>query len=138
MGIVQLETTEAAARITLRIVERFHPLRVILFGSRSRGEAHSESDFDLLIVAPSDKPRWQRTVPVYRALAGLGVPKDIVWWTPEEIAEWKGVKSHFINTAIREGRVLYEALSLADEFHKLASKIAEAQAPNSQNTTTTT
>jgi hypothetical protein len=38
----------------------------------------------------------------------LGVPKDIVWWTPEEIAEWQGVKSHFINTALREGRVLYE------------------------------
>jgi hypothetical protein len=59
-------------------------------------------------VAPSDQPRWQRTVPVYRAWAGLGVPKDIVWWTPEEIEEWRGVKSHFINTALREGKVLYE------------------------------
>jgi hypothetical protein len=32
-------------------------------------------------------------VPVYRLLAGLGVSKDIVWWTPEEIAEWQGVNS---------------------------------------------
>ncbi len=108
MGLSQPGTTEVAARITQRIVERFHPLRVILFGSHARGEADSDSDYDLLIIAPSDKPRWQRTVPVYRALAGMGVPKDIVWWTPEEIAEWDGVKSHFINTVLREGKVLYE------------------------------
>ncbi|RLC91516.1 MAG: nucleotidyltransferase domain-containing protein, partial [Chloroflexi bacterium] len=33
---------------------------------------------------------------------------DIVWWTPEEVEEWRGVRSHFINTALREGKVLYE------------------------------
>jgi hypothetical protein len=38
----------------------------------------------------------------------MGVAKDIVWWTPEEVAEWRGVRSHFINTVLREGRVLYE------------------------------
>ncbi len=100
------ETTE---QLTRRIVERFHPRRIILFGSRARGEARSTSDYDLLIVAPSDEPRWRRTIPVYSALAGMGIPKDIVWWTPEEIAEWQGVKSHFINTVLREGRVLYES-----------------------------
>ena len=47
-------------------------------------------------------------MPVYRALAGIGVPKDILWWTPEEIAEWRGVESHFINTVLREGKVLHE------------------------------
>jgi len=91
-----------------RITEQLHPQRIILFGSRARGQARSDSDFDLLIIAPSTEPRWRRTVPVYRLLAGLGVPKDIVWWTPEEVAEWRDVKSHFIHTAIREGRVLYE------------------------------
>jgi predicted nucleotidyltransferase len=91
-----------------RIVEHFHPQRVILFGSRARGEARADSDFDLLIIAPSDEPRWRRTVPIYRLLAGTGVPKDIVWWTPEEITEWHEVKSHFIHTVLREGKVLYE------------------------------
>lgn len=103
-----MTVAEATEKMTRRIVERFHPRRIILFGSRARGDALSTSDFDLLIVAPSDKPRWQRAVPVYRALAGLGIPKDIVWWTPEEIAEWREVKSHFINTVLREGKVLYE------------------------------
>ena len=103
-----MTSTETIASMVGRIVECFHPQKIILFGSHARGEAQDDSDFDLLIVAPSDEPRWRRTVPIYRLLAGLGVPKDIVWWTPEEIAEWQGVKSHFINTALREGKVLYE------------------------------
>lgn len=103
-----MTVTEATEKMTRRIVERFRPQRIILFGSRARGSARPTSDFDLLIIAPSPEPRWQRVVPVYRALAGLGIPKDIVWWTPEEIAEWHGVKSHFINTVLREGKVLYE------------------------------
>jgi predicted nucleotidyltransferase len=94
--------------IVTRIVARFDPQRLILFGSHARGEARKDSDFDLLIIAPSSEPRWRRTVPVYRLLAGLGVPKDIVWWTPEEIAEWRDVKSHFIHRALREGKVLHE------------------------------
>lgn len=103
-----MNTNEAVDKLTQHIVERFQPQRLILFGSRARGDAQDDSDFDLLIVAPSEEPRWQRTVPVYRALAGLGIPKEIVWWTPEEIDEWRGVKAHFINTALREGKVLYE------------------------------
>ena len=81
------------------------PDRIILFGSRARGEGSSESDYDLLVIAPSGLPRWKRTVPLYRALSGLGAPKDILWWTPEEAAEWQGVRSHIVTQATREGAV---------------------------------
>ena len=102
-------TSEKALREMIdRIRQAVDPDRVILFGSRARGEGGEQSDYDLLIVAPSPAPRWRRTAAVYRLLAGVGVPKDIVWWTPQEIDEWRGVRSHFITTALREGRVLYE------------------------------
>jgi predicted nucleotidyltransferase len=91
-----------------RIRRAINPDRIILFGSRARGVAGPESDYDLLIVAPSPLPRWRRAAAVYGLLAGVGVPKDIVWWTAEEIEEWRGVRSHFINTVLREGWVLYE------------------------------
>jgi len=102
-------STQALEEMVVRLVEHFHPQRLILFGSRARGDEKVGSDFDFLIIAPSNEPRWRRTVPAYRLLAGLGVPKDIVWWTPEEVAAWREVKSHFIHTALKEGRVLYEA-----------------------------
>ncbi len=101
-------SAEVVERMVSRILEHVRPERIILFGSHARGKASAHSDFDLLIIAPSDKPRWQRTVPIYQLLAGLGVPKDVIWWTPDGVAQWRGVKSHFINTVLREGKVVYE------------------------------
>jgi hypothetical protein len=40
---------------------------------------------------------------------GLFPAKDIVVWTPGEVEEWRSVPNAFITTAVREGRVLYEA-----------------------------
>ncbi|MBL7063285.1 MAG: nucleotidyltransferase domain-containing protein [Anaerolineae bacterium] len=101
-------TSKVVAEMVTRIREAVRPSKIVLFGSQARGEARPGSDLDLLIIAPSTLPRWRRTPPLYRLLAGMGVPKDIVWWTSEEVEEWRGVKSHFINTAMREGKVLYE------------------------------
>ena len=109
--MAQVETADERAilpEIVSRILPIANPERIVLFGSRARGEAGPDSDYDILVVAPSTQPPWRRTVPLYRALAGLGVPKEIVWWTPQEIAEWRGVRSHFINCALRDGKVLYE------------------------------
>jgi len=36
--------------MTERIVQRFHPVRVILFGSHARGDARPDSDVDLLVM----------------------------------------------------------------------------------------
>jgi hypothetical protein len=35
-----------------RITEQFRPLRIVLFGSRARGQATALSDVDLLVVLP--------------------------------------------------------------------------------------
>ena len=107
-GRRNLKASKTVEPLVRLIVNNFRPQRIVLFGLQARGDANQDSDFDLLIIAPSDKPRWQRTVPVYKALAGSGIPKDIVWWTPEEVAEWQGVRSHFISTVLREGVVVYE------------------------------
>ena len=96
------------AKMVEGIRDAVHPDRIVLFGSRARGDAAADSDVDLLVVARSSEPRWRRAVPLYKLLAGMGVAKDILWWTPEEISEWQGVKSHFINRVLSEGQVLYE------------------------------
>jgi predicted nucleotidyltransferase len=99
---------DAIPEMVRRIVETVHPDKVILFGSHARGEARADSDIDLMVIAPSDEPRPERLRPVYRALRGLGVAKDVVWWTQEEIDDWRNVRSHFVNRVLREGRLLYE------------------------------
>ncbi len=105
------DTKAVLEEMVRRIVEAVHPDKIILFGSHARGDAGPDSDLDLLLVAPSSEPRLRRAAPAYRALRGLPVAKDIVWWTEEEIADWRGAPAHFINRALREGRVIYERAS---------------------------
>ncbi len=90
-----------------RIVAAVNPDKIILFGSHARGDAGSDSDVDLLIVAPSDEPNYRRTGRLYSLLGGMGVPKDILWATPEESDYWRDARSHVFAVAQREGRVLY-------------------------------
>ena len=91
-----------------RIVESVHPERIILFGSHAYGSPHRGSDLDILVVMRSELPRYKRSVPIYRALAGLLIPKDVLVYTPDEIEEWSDVPQAFITTVIRKGRVVYE------------------------------
>ena len=85
------------------------PEKIILFGSRSRGDASTDSDIDLLVIEHSCLPRYKRAARYRKAVAGLFVAKDIVVWSPEEIDEWKSVPNAFVTTILREGTVLYEA-----------------------------
>ncbi|MGB3216223.1 MAG: nucleotidyltransferase domain-containing protein, partial [Anaerolineae bacterium] len=85
-----------------RILVTGHPQKIILFGSRARGDARPDSDYDLLLIEPSDQSRYRR------ALVGLAPAKDILVWTPEEVAEWREVPNAFITAALSEGVVLYE------------------------------
>lgn len=105
---IETVTDEILREVVRRIVEAVDPDKVILFGSYAYGRPHQASDLDLLVIMPSDKPRWQRSIPVYNALRGLLVPKDVVVYTPEEVEEWSEVPQAFITTAVRKGTVLYE------------------------------
>jgi uncharacterized protein len=97
--------------IVSRIVAASHPEKVVLFGSRARGQEVRESDYDLLVIKKSDEPRYRRAVPLYEALVGLLANVDIMVYTPEEVSEWSAVPEAFVTTAVREGKVLYEAKS---------------------------
>jgi predicted nucleotidyltransferase len=90
-----------------RIRTTMEPEKIILFGSKAHGDAGPSSDIDLFIIAQSNLPRHKRSVPFYRALLGLGVAKDIIVYTPEEVEDWKTASCSLVATVLREGKVLY-------------------------------
>jgi predicted nucleotidyltransferase len=103
------ETTEEVLNEAVaRMVAAGDPLQVILFGSRARGDARPDSDYDFLVIEDSSLPRYRRAAKYRRALTGLLPSKDILVWTPEEAAEWSAVSQALVTTAINEGVMLYE------------------------------
>jgi predicted nucleotidyltransferase len=94
--------------IVRRLVDKLQPGKIILFGSRARGNQRPDSDVDLLIIKPSSESPHRRLRPAYQALWGIRVPIDILWYTPEEVADWSTISGHVVTRAAREGRILYE------------------------------
>ena len=103
-----MDTRDILRQIVDRVRRVADPQRIVLFGSQARSETRENSDFDILVVRSSRAPRFQRSAPIYAALADLPVEVEVVVYTPTEIEEWSKVPQAFVTTAIREGRVLYE------------------------------
>jgi predicted nucleotidyltransferase len=84
--------------------------RIILFGSRARGEARTDSDYDLLIVLRHlafEKKRDCRLA-FYRAFQGASVPVEPWVMSEEEFEETKQVIGGLAYPAWKEGVLLYE------------------------------
>jgi predicted nucleotidyltransferase len=102
------ETTgQAIETMVQRLVERFAPDQIILFGSHARGTATRDSDVDLLVVLPISGSKRAKQLEMRRALHDIGVPKDIIVVTPEEVARRRDIVGTIIHPALREGKVLY-------------------------------
>jgi len=94
--------------VTERIVERFHPLKVILFGSMARGDARADSDLDLLVVLAEVENKHRARTDIFRALSDLAAPVDILVTTPEEMSRRGALVGPILRPAIKEGKVLFE------------------------------
>ena len=96
------------AEAVRRIVEGFAPEQIILFGSHARGTAGPNSDADLLVVMPVSGSKRRKAVEIDLALAEIGMPKDVIVVTPEEVERYRNVVGTIIYPALREGKVLYD------------------------------
>ena len=98
--------------ITRAIVETAKPRKVVLFGSRARGNAHPESDIDILVI--EDEPfgpqrsRRKEMARLWHALSRFDMAKDILVYAAEEADKWKNSRNHVVAHALRTGRTLYE------------------------------
>ena len=99
---------DTIAEMVRRIVRQFAPEKIILFGSHARGTGGPDSDADLLVVmaVPGSKRKLAEEIDL--ALAGVGMPKDVIVVTPEEVERYRDIIGTIIYPAVHEGQVLYE------------------------------
>ncbi|MDH5429733.1 MAG: nucleotidyltransferase domain-containing protein [Nitrospirota bacterium] len=95
-------------QVTRTIVERFHPKRIVLFGSHARGDAGSDSDLDVFIEMQTSRRPPERAIEVSAAFGLRPWPLDVVVYTPEEVQRLRGVSGTLLSVIEKEGKVLYE------------------------------
>jgi predicted nucleotidyltransferase len=99
----------AIRRFARQIAERFHPEKIILFGSYVYGQPHEESDVDLMVIMPTRNAidqairielafEWPFTVDVH-----VRTPYQIKLGLKEGDCDW------FLREVMEKGKVLYEA-----------------------------
>lgn len=101
-----LVTREALEAFTQRLVERFAPEQVILFGSMARGEARWDSDADILVVMPYEGRPFAKCREIRRACQP-GFRVDLVIWRPEDIEPRYRWGDPVIREALDHGEVLH-------------------------------
>jgi len=105
---VQADPT-VVAHLVRQIVEAVHPLRVILFGSATRGEMRPDSDLDFLVVMPEGTHRRRTAQYLYRHVTGLGQPFDVIVATPTDLERHEDTVGLIYRDILREGREVYAA-----------------------------
>lgn len=91
-----------------RIVERFHPQRILLFGSYAYGQPRPESDVDILVVLDTPMKESEQALQIRKAvnvLFGL----DLIVYTPERLAQRIAWGDSFLREITTQGVVLYES-----------------------------
>ncbi len=85
------------------------PAKVILFGSRARGDADEGSDFDFLVIEHEVEDRLAEAVRLRRALRGFGASVDVIVMDEELVERRSKVRGTMVDRALREGRVVAES-----------------------------
>jgi HEPN domain-containing protein/predicted nucleotidyltransferase len=98
------------ADITKTLVDGFHPSRIVLFGSRARGDWREESDYDLLVELDAPGDYWDVWRAVHGALDGFrAVQIDIKIRRPGEFERRRDDPGTIDYDVAREGLILHPA-----------------------------
>jgi predicted nucleotidyltransferase len=92
-----------------RVVDYFHPRRVILFGSHARGDAGPDSDYDLLVILDDSAPREMLTPAAgFAARRGCGRAVDVIPCRESAFADRADTPGTLAYDARRDGVVVYD------------------------------
>ncbi len=98
------------AEVVRRLREAYRPERIYLFGSKARGDAGPDSDYDLLVIVPDDSPPERRTSRLaYQVLWGTGAAADVLVLTRQRFDSRLHLKASLPATVQREGKLLHAA-----------------------------
>ena len=99
-------SSEAIQELCNRIIQGFHPERIILFGSYAYGTPRDGSDVDLLVVFPFEGSNLHKAVEIVRQVKPT-FSVDLLAYTPEQLQQRIAWNDFFLREITEKGKVLY-------------------------------
>ena len=90
-----------------RMIEKFRPLEIRLFGSRARGDSHEASDWDLFVVVPDDLAAADDLFAGYRLRRETRTRADIIFCPIAEFREDRDTPNTLAYEAAHNGGAIY-------------------------------
>ncbi len=105
------------------VVPALQPERIIVFGSYAAGQIHEWSDLDLVVIAETDLPFFERLKQVI-LLTRSNVGMDVLVYTPSEWEQLRDGRVFIREEILKKGKVIY----LRNDASVLESGFAQADA----------
>jgi len=93
--------------IVEQLIQKYRPLKIILFGSAARGEYDKLSDLDFLILKQDVPFRGIDRMREVDDLIDRNIAADILVYRPDEFDNRIKLGDPFIKAILSEGQVLY-------------------------------
>ncbi|MDQ3605141.1 MAG: nucleotidyltransferase domain-containing protein [Gemmatimonadota bacterium] len=108
MTVTSIDRTAERIRDRILEIEGDRLVRIILFGSRARGNARDSSDYDLLVVLREPIDCAEEQSSLSRKLSDIRPRADVHVYGEEEFEEESGVAGTVAYPAAQHGTFLYE------------------------------
>jgi predicted nucleotidyltransferase len=101
------EITSEIDNIVEQIIQKYYPLKIILFGSAGRGEYDKVNDLDFLIIKQNVPSYGLARMRELDELIDRNIAADMLVYRPDEFEERVKLGDPFIKAILKEGKVLY-------------------------------
>lgn len=91
-----------------KIIDIIKPNKIMLFGSRARGNFNQESDYDILILKEGIINKRNLAFELYRLISDEPFAIDFLVDTPDNFNEQISNPHKIYNSIFKEGKILYE------------------------------
>ncbi len=93
-------------QLIINQLKAYHPQKIILFGSRAKGTASADSDWDIAIVKNTDKPFCDRLTEIQHIINSEEAI-DFFVFTQNEIEKYRDINL-VVNAIATQGKTVYE------------------------------
>ena len=101
-----LVTEQKIQQVADKIVQKFQPEKIILFGSWAWGTPKANSDVDLLVIKDTENTRT-----LAREIDGHIFPRpfplDLIVYRPDQIQKNQKLGDSFVTHILNKGKILY-------------------------------